>query len=82
MVYGVAGGAAIGALASDLFIPFFQATDQNVINPPRLLPLIAWNEIGTISAAFTIVLIAAQIAVIVAALRGGVFQALRMGDRE
>ncbi len=82
MVYGVAGGAAIGALASNLFIPFFQATDQNVINPPKLLPLIAWNEIGTISAAFTIVLIAAQIAVIVAALRGGVFQALRMGDRE
>jgi hypothetical protein len=82
MVYSVAGGAAIGALASDLFIPFFQATDQNVINPPRLLPLIAWNEIGTISAAFTIVLVAAQIAVIFAALRGGVFQALRMGDRE
>ncbi len=82
MIYSVAGGTAIGVLASDLFIPFFQAADQNVINPPTLLPLIAWNDITKISAAFTITLIVAQIAVISAALRGGVFQALRMGDRE
>jgi putative ABC transport system permease protein len=82
MVYSVAGGAAIGVFASDLFIPFFQAADQNVINPPMLLPMIAWNDIGNISAAFTITLVVAQIAVIAAALRGGVFQALRMGDRE
>ena len=82
MVYSVAGGAAIGVLASDLFIPFFQAADKNVINPPMLLPLVAWNDISQISAAFTITLVIAQIAVIGAALRGGVFQALRMGDRE
>ena len=82
MIYSVAGGAAIGVFASDLFIPFFQAADQNVINPPTLLPLIAWNDITKISAAFTITLVVAQIAVISAALRGGVFQALRMGDRE
>ena len=53
-----------------------------MINPPKLLPLIAWSDIGTISAAFTITLVAAQLAVIAAALRGGVFQALRLGDRE
>jgi len=82
MVYSVAGGAAIGIIASDRFIPFFQAADQSVINPPTLLPLIAWNDISQISAAFTITLVIAQIAVIAAALRGGVFQALRMGDRE
>jgi ABC-type lipoprotein release transport system permease subunit len=82
MVYSVAGGAAIGILASDLFIPFFQAADKNIINPPMLLPLVAWNDISQISAAFTITLVIAQIAVIGAALRGGVFQALRMGDRE
>lgn len=82
MVYSVFGGAAIGIVASHLFIPFFQAADQNIINPPTLLPLIAWSDIAKISAAFTITLVVAQIAVIVAALRGGVFQALRMGDRE
>jgi putative ABC transport system permease protein len=82
MVYSVAGGAGIGIWASKLFIPFFQAADQNVLNPPRLIPLVAWNDIIRISSAFTIVLVMAQIAVIFAALRRGVFQALRMGDRE
>jgi len=82
MVYSVAGGAAIGVWASRLFIPFFQAADQNVLNPPRLIPLVAWDDIIRISSAFTVVLVVAQIAVIFAALRRGVFQALRMGDRE
>lgn len=82
MIYGVAGGALIGAWASRLFIPFFQATDRSVLNPPMLLPLVAWNEIGRISAVFAGVLIVAQVAVMAAALRRGVFQALRMGDRE
>lgn len=82
MVYSVLGGALIGVLASGLFIPFFQAADMNVIRPPTLLPLIAWNDISKISAAFTVVLVAAQIAVIGAALRKGVFQALRLGDQE
>ena len=82
MVYGVAGGAAIGAWASELFIPFFQATDRSVLNPPMLMPLVAWDEIGRISAVFCAVLIVVQVAVMAAALRRGVFQALRMGDRE
>jgi predicted lysophospholipase L1 biosynthesis ABC-type transport system permease subunit len=82
MVYSVAGGAAIGVWASQLFIPFFQAADQNILNPPRMISLVAWNDIFRISAAFTVVLVVAQIAVIFAALRKGVFQALRMGDRE
>jgi len=82
MVYGVVGGAAIGVWASLLFIPVFQATDRSVLNPPMLLPLVAWNEIGRISAIFCVVLIVVQVAVMAAALRQGVFQALRMGDRE
>jgi putative ABC transport system permease protein len=82
MIYSVAGGTAIGVWASDLFIPFFQARDSNLLNPPTIIPLIAWLDISKISAAFTITLVVAQIAVIAAALRGGVFQALRMGDRE
>jgi putative ABC transport system permease protein len=82
MVYGVAGGAAIGVWASQLFIPFFQATDRSVLNPPMLLPLVAWEEIGRISAIFSLTLVAVQVAVMAAALQRGVFQALRMGDRE
>ena len=82
MVYSVAGGAVIGAGASSLFIPFFQAADQNVLNPPMLLSFIAWEDIGRISAAFIVALVTAQVVVLSAALRRGVFQALRMGDRE
>ena len=82
MVYSIAGGAGIGALASRWFIPFFQAADAQVLQPPVLLPLIAWGDIARISAGFAIVLVAAQAVVISAALRGGVFQALRMGDQE
>jgi putative ABC transport system permease protein len=82
MVYSIAGGAGIGALASRWFIPFFQAADAQVLQPPVLLPLIAWGNIARISAAFAIVLVVAQGVVISAALRGGVFQALRMGDQE
>jgi hypothetical protein len=47
-----------------------------------LLPLVAWDEIGRISGVFVGVLVAVQVAVMGAALRRGVFQALRMGDRE
>jgi putative ABC transport system permease protein len=82
MVYSVAGGALIGIWASRLFIPFFQAADMSVLRPPKIIPLIAWEDIGQISAVFTIVLVVAQIVVISAALRGGVFQALRLGDQE
>jgi putative ABC transport system permease protein len=81
-LYGIASGAGVGLLAAWLYTPFFQATDQNVIHPPTLLPMLAWQETGQIAAIFGLTLIAAQLVVIGAALRRGVFQALRMGDRE
>jgi putative ABC transport system permease protein len=82
MAYSVAGGAAIGAWASSLFIPFFQAADKNILRPPSMIPYIAWKDIGQISGAFILVLVIAQGVVVTAALSRGVFQALRMGDRE
>ena len=82
MVYSIVGGAGIGALSSKLFIRFFQAADQNVLHPPTLVPLIAWDHIARISAVFVVVLVIAQVVVVSAALRRGVFEALRMGDRE
>jgi putative ABC transport system permease protein len=82
MTYSVVGGVGIGALASCLFIPFFQAADAGVLNPPPLLPLVAWDSSARISAAFAVTLLVAQMAVVMAAVGKGVFQALRMGDRE
>lgn len=82
LLYGVVCGAAVGVLASQLFIPFFQAADEGVLHPPTLVPTVAWREIAWITAAFATVLVLAQMVVIGAALRRGVFQALRLGDRE
>jgi ABC-type antimicrobial peptide transport system permease subunit len=82
MVYGVAVGAGIAVWTSMLFIPYFQAANENVLRPPRMLPVVAWQDIGLICAAFALSLILAQTIMLLAALRRGVFQALRMGDRE
>ena len=82
MVYGIAGGAGVGGLSAWLFTRFFQAADQDVLYPPTLLPRVAWDHIAHISGVFVAVLVVAQGIVIAAALRRGVFQALRMGDRE
>jgi hypothetical protein len=47
-----------------------------------MIPIVAWQEIGLICAAFALALILAQTIMLLTALRRGVFQALRMGDRE
>jgi len=75
-------GAAIAIWGSQLFIPFFQAADGRAFRPPRMIPVVAWTDIGLICAAFALALILAQTIMLLAALRRGVFQALRMGDRE
>jgi putative ABC transport system permease protein len=82
MIYGIAAGAGISVWASRLFIPFFQAANEHVLRPPRMLPVVAWQEIGLISATFALSLIVAQTLMLLSALRRGVFQTLRMGDRE
>jgi ABC-type antimicrobial peptide transport system permease subunit len=82
MIYGVAVGAGIAVWASRLFIPYFQAANENVLRPPRMLPVVAWQDIGMICAAFALSLILAQTIMLLSALRRGVFQTLRMGDRE
>ncbi len=82
LLYGILCGAAIGALASQLFIPFFQAADRGVLCPPTLVPEIAWREICWITGVFAALLMSAQVGVIAAALRRGVFRALRLGDQE
>ena len=82
LIYGVVGGVATGVWAAHLFIPFFQATDAQVLQPPRLVPLIAWHEVGQIAGAFTIIVLVAQLALIAASMRRGTFQALRLGDQE
>ena len=80
--YGVVAGVFVGILVSHLFIPFFRVTTEIGLRPPSLMPLIAWRGIAQITIAFVIALIIAQLVVIIATTRRGVFQALRMGDQE
>jgi putative ABC transport system permease protein len=80
--YGVAVGVIVGIVVSYLFIPFFRVTTEMGLRPPSLMPLIAWQGIAQITIAFVVALIIAQLVVIVATTRRGVFQALRMGDQE
>ena len=80
--YGVVIGVVVGILVSYLFIPFFRVTTEMGVRPPSLMPLIAWQGIAQITVAFVIALIVAQLVVIIATTRRGVFQSLRMGDQE
>ena len=82
MLYSIGGGAAVGVWAARLFIPFFQAADKSVLHPPTLVSHVAWRDIGLISGAFALFMVATQIAVLSATLRKGVFRALRLGDQE
>ena len=61
--------------------PFFKP-EGNMLRPPPTIPTIVWGDIGPIYASFAGVLILAQITLLLAALRKGVFQSLRLGDRE
>jgi ABC-type lipoprotein release transport system permease subunit len=82
MAYGVAGGIGTGVWAALWFVPYFQAAEGNALRPPPMVPAIAWSDIGVICASFAGILILAQITILLAALRRGVFQSLRLGDRE
>jgi putative ABC transport system permease protein len=82
MAYGVVGGTGIGVWAALWFVPYFQAAEEGALRPPPMIPTIAWGDIGLICAVFAGVLILAQITLLLAALRKGVFQSLRLGDRE
>jgi ABC-type lipoprotein release transport system permease subunit len=82
MAFGVVGGTGIGVWAALWFVPYFQAMEGGALRPPPMIATIAWGEIGTICAVFAGVLILAQITLLLAALREGVFQSLRLGDRE
>jgi putative ABC transport system permease protein len=82
MLYSIGGGTAVGVWAARLFISFFQAADESVLHPPTLIPYIAWRDIGLISGAFALFMVAAQVALLSATLRRGVFQALQLGDQE
>ena len=79
--YGATAGALIGAAASQLFSPFFRVTGEKGIPLPPLIPVVAWNEISRLTIAFAGLLVLLELAVLAAALRRRLFDALTMGGR-
>lgn len=82
IIYGVIGGVLSGALASYLFVPFFQFGVTAATALPPFLPLINWTSIGWFAVIFAGALLISEVAILRQASSKDIFQALRMGQRE
>ncbi len=79
--YGAAAGAYIGALASQLFSPFFRITGEKGVPLPPLIPVIAQDEIVRLAVIFAAAMILMELAVIAVALYRRLFEMVRMGHQ-
>lgn len=82
IIYGVGGGAFLGILASFMFVPYFQLTENPSLPIPPFVAEIAWQQIGTYAAAFTVLLASAVAGLLYGVARRQLAQALRLGDQE
>ena len=80
--YGTVAGAAIGAMASQIFSPFFRITAEVRDPLPPLVPLIARDEIAILALVFAGAIILIEVSVTFQALTQRLFDALRMGYQE
>jgi putative ABC transport system permease protein len=82
ILYGIIGGAIAGIATSQLFVPFFQFTEDPTVQVPPFLPEIAAEQLAWIILVYVSVLIIAEAVVLVRATRREAFQTLRLGDEE
>jgi putative ABC transport system permease protein len=77
--YGAVGGAFIGKLASDLFIPFFRVTggEQGVVPLPPLIPIIAESDASRLILFFVSFIVLLEVIVITRALSQRAFSMLK-----
>ena len=78
LVLGAAGGTALGVIASNVYIPFLQASGET-----RAMPfwvIINWPEIGGIYALFGVLFMLVLIGLVVFLRRLRIFQAVRLGE--
>lgn len=66
--YGAAAGAFIGALTSELFVPFFRVTSAKEVPLPPLIPVIAQDSIGQLAITFASLIILLEVVIITLAL--------------
>ncbi len=81
IAYGAVIGLLIGAATSALFVPFFRiAAGQNAPLPP-LIPVIAQEQIVPLTLSFALAMVLVITLLIVRAMRGRLFDALRIGHQ-
>ena len=67
--FGALAGAAIGILASHLFVPYFRVTGEKGVPLPSLLPITSDQSMISLAVFFTVLIIAAEVSTITSALR-------------
>jgi putative ABC transport system permease protein len=80
ILLGLGAGTALGALMSEIYIPYLQVgTDAAALTPPFQVQ-IAWPAIMRIYALFGILFFVALTVLAVLLLRMKIFQAIKLGE--
>ncbi|HHY57640.1 MAG TPA: FtsX-like permease family protein [Chloroflexi bacterium] len=80
IVLGLGAGTGIGALISELFIPYFQVGSGPTANIPPFTVEIAWFAVTRLYVLFGALFFVAFLVLIVLLLRMKVFQAIKLGE--
>lgn len=81
ILYGAIIGLWIGGATSALFVPFFRIADAQSAPLPPLIPVVAQDEIVPLTVVFVACMVFVETSLIVRAMRGRLFDALRMGHQ-
>jgi putative ABC transport system permease protein len=76
---GTLAGVAVGVLASQLFIPFFQVAGRLVSEVPTFYIRIAWAEVAQVSTAIGLSFVVAIAAMLLLLRRMKAFEAVKLG---
>ncbi len=80
IVLGLGAGTGIGALISELFIPYFQVGSGPTANIPPFTVEIAWFAVTRLYLLFGVLFFVAFVVLIVLLMRMKVFQAIKLGE--
>jgi putative ABC transport system permease protein len=80
ILLGLGAGTAIGALISELFIPYFQIGSGPTANIPPFTVEIAWFAVTRLYMLFGVLFFVAFLVLIVLLMRMKVFQAIKLGE--
>jgi putative ABC transport system permease protein len=68
-LFGSLGGAGIGIMAANLFVPFFRYTGGRGVPLPPLMPMLATSQVQNLIIIFSILVIFVEVVTIASALR-------------